>query len=77
MDYSNNPVTLPLPASINRCLAHQEKPGEWCPRRYECAAHETIKHDRGIKAPAAYQKCRSDNWVGFIPLAGFADGDAA
>jgi len=59
---------LPLEAGINRCLAHGHLQGEWCDRRYQCACHETIKHDHGINAPAAYRKCTSDLMAAFIPL---------
>lgn len=61
-------IALPLDASINRCLAHGHKEGEWCEQRYQCAAHETIKHDRGINAPAAYRKCTSDLMAAFLPI---------
>lgn len=73
MDFSTTPPTLPLDPQINRCLAHGDKVGDWCERRYQCACHETIKHDRGIKAPAAYRKCSSDLYVAFIPLVGFVE----
>ena len=66
-------IKLPIQSEIVRCLAHGHKQGDWCERRYQCACHETIKHDRGIKAPAAYRKCTSDLYVAFIPLAGFAE----
>lgn len=71
------PVALPLSRDINRCLAHGNRPGEWCERRYQCACHETIKHDAGINAPAAYRKCASDLYAAFIPLEGFEKEDEA
>lgn len=69
------PIPLPLDPSINRCLAHGDKPGDWCERRYQCACHETIKHDFGINAPAAYRKCSSDHFAAYLPLEGFPDKD--
>ena len=71
------PVALPLSRDINRCLAHGRIVGEWCERRYQCACHETIKHDLGINAPAAYRKCTSDLYAAFIPLEGFEKEDEA
>jgi len=69
------PIALPLSRDINRCLAHGHQAGEWCERRYQCACHETIKHDAGINAPAQYRKCWTENWVGYLPLDGFKDDD--
>lgn len=65
------PTQLPLESSINRCLAHGDKVGDWCEKRYECACHETIKHDAGIHAPAAYRKCFTPAFAAFIPMDGF------
>lgn len=76
MNFTGKPVALPLDAQINRCLAHGDKVGDWCDRREQCACHITIKHDRGISAPAAYRKCMTDNFAAFIPLEGFPDRDA-
>lgn len=70
------PITLPLSPDVKRCLAHGYKEGEWCERRYQCAAHETIKHDAGIHAPAAFRKCNSDLYAAYLPLAGFHDEDS-
>ncbi|WP_150428840.1 hypothetical protein [Dechloromonas sp. CZR5] len=64
-------MPLPLDSTINRCLAHGDKEGEWCERRYQCACHETIKHDHGNEAPAAYRKCSSSLFVAFLPIEGF------
>lgn len=75
MNLTKTPPTLPLDAGVNRCLAHGNRPCEWCERRYQCAAHETIKHDAGINAPAQYRKCWTETWQGFIPLDGFSDED--
>lgn len=71
MNFSSHPIPLPLDASINRCLAHGHLAGEWCDRREHCAAHQTIKHDAGISAPAAYRKCMTENMVGYLPIDGF------
>ena len=71
MNYTGKPIPLPLDQSINRCLAHGEKVGDWCERRDNCACHETIKHDRGIHAPAAFRKCRTDLYSAHLPLEGF------
>lgn len=70
------PITLPLSPDVNRCLAHGHKQGEWCERRYQCAAHETIKQDAGIHAPAAFRKCTSDLYAAYLPLDGFHDEDS-
>jgi len=69
------PIPLPLPADYQRCLAHGDKPGEWCERRETCACHETIKHDRGVHAPAAYRKCMTDHFAAYLPLDGFPLAD--
>lgn len=71
------PVHLPLDVAINRCLAHGHFVGDWCAKRYECACHETIKHDIGLSVPAAYRKCNSDRFISFIPLTGFPSRDEA
>lgn len=73
MEFTNTPPSLPLDKSINRCLAHGDKVGEWCERRYQCACHETIKHDMGINAPAAYRKCSNDTYASYIPMVGFSE----
>lgn len=75
MDIITTPTQLPLDPQINRCLAHGHKVGEWCERRYTCACHETIKHDAGISAPAAYRKCTSDLYAAYLPIDGFHDQD--
>ena len=62
---------MPLDSGINRCLAHGDHKGEWCDRRETCACHETIEHDRGIHAPAAYRKCMTDHFAAYIPIDGF------
>ena len=72
MDLQTTPITLPLDASINRCLAHGDKHGEWCERRYACACHETIKHDL-VPVPTAYRKCATDLYAAFLPLSGFGE----
>lgn len=71
MEFTGQPVTLPLQYEINRCLAHGDRPGEWCERRYQCAAHETIKHDGGIRVPTAYRKCMTDAYAAYLPMVGF------
>ncbi len=68
-------INLPLDPTINRCLAHGHLVNNWCEKRYECACHETIKHDAGLNVPAAYRKCNSDLYVAFIPLAGIPTRD--
>ena len=74
MDPQTTPLTLPIDADICRCLAHGEKVGDWCARRYQCARHETIKHDGpAVSAPTHYRVCSSDLMAGFLPLAGFGD----
>lgn len=75
MNFTGQPIPLPLDPTINRCLAHGHKEGEWCERRATCACHETIKHDRGIKAPAAYRKCTSELYAAYLPLCGFPISD--
>lgn len=77
MNLTKTTPALPLDAGVNRCLAHGNRPGEWCERRYQCAAHETIKHDAGISAPAAYRKCTSDLYAAFLPIEGFEVEDEA
>jgi len=72
------PITLPLEASIVRCLAHGEWPGQWCERRADCAAHETIAHDpANLVTRVAYRKCSTDLFAAFLPLAGFPDDEDA
>ena len=71
MEYTNTPVALPLPDGMTRCLAHGASPKDWCERRLECAAPETIKHDIGGEQPVVYRKCQTDSYVGFVPLGGF------
>ena len=71
MNFTGKPIPLPLDPTINRCLAHGHLEGEWCEKRYQCACHETIKHDHGVKAPAAYRKCNSDLYAAFLPVDGF------
>ena len=73
MDLTNQPITLPLDAGINRCLAHGANRLDWCEKRATCACHETIKHDAGINAPAAYRKCSTDAYACYLPLHGFAE----
>lgn len=77
MEHTNIPVQLPLPDSMTRCLAHGRAPKDWCERRHECAAHETIKHDIGGEQPVVYRKCQTDSYVGFVPMGGFAVSDSA
>lgn len=77
MEHTNIPVQLPLPDSRTRCLAHGRAPKDWCERRYECAAHETIKHDSAGSKLVAYRKCETDSYVGFVPMGGFAVSDSA
>lgn len=69
------PITLPLPETINRCLAHGDKVGEWCDRRLTCACHETIKHDRGLNTATAYRKCMTDAFAAYLPVDGFNTED--
>lgn len=71
MNLTGTPPILPLPESVNRCLAHGEMKNEWCERRYQCACHETIKYDRGLKTATAYRKCTTDLYAAYIPLEGF------
>ncbi len=73
METIAKPIQMPLEASINRCLGHGHQVGEWCEKRYQCACHETIKHDLGINPPVAYRKCWTESWAGFIPMDGFKD----
>lgn len=75
MDLQTTPITLPLDRDINRCLAHGDNPTDWCERRFQCACHETIKHDR-VPVPTAYRKCRTDTYAAFLPLAGYAETDS-
>jgi hypothetical protein len=75
MIFTGKPIPLPLASDINRCLAHGHQNGEWCERRNTCACHETIKHDAGIKAPAAFRKCISDKFAAYLPLDGFPIDD--
>ena len=70
------PITLPLNPEINRCNAHGSRPHEWCDRRHNCAAHQTIIHDlplwqAGHTLPVANRKCWTEHWVGYLPLEGF------
>lgn len=71
MNFTGQPIPLPLDAGINRCLGHGHMAGEWCDRLEHCAAHQTIKHDAGINAPSAFRKCMTDNYAGYLPLEGF------
>lgn len=75
MDLTHKPITLPLDASINRCLAHGSNRLDWCEKRATCACHETIKHDAGIHAPAAYRKCSTEAYACYLPLHGFVESD--
>lgn len=76
MNHTGKPIPLPLEATINRCLAHGDQVGDWCERRETCACHQTIKHDRGIHAPAAFRKCMTDNFAAYLPMTGFPMEDA-
>ena len=38
------PATLPLPASMTRCLAHDGRLGQACQKADQCARHLTIRH---------------------------------
>lgn len=69
------PINLPIDPSIARCLAHGDRPGEWCLRRNDCACHETIKHDREAAPTIVYRKCHGDNYVAHLPLSGFPETD--
>lgn len=71
MNFTGKPIPMPLDASINRCLAHGNMNGEWCPRLDTCAAHQTIKHDTGMAVPTAYRKCMSDRFAAYLPIHGF------
>jgi len=71
MNFTGKPFPLPLDVGINRCLAHGHQAGEWCDRRETCAAHQTIKYDAGLNVPAAYRKCLTDSFVGYLPINGF------
>ena len=75
MNFTGQPITLPLYAGINRCLGHGEKKGEWCNRIDTCACHQTIQHDAGINAPAAYRKCMSEHYAAYLPMEGFPFDD--
>lgn len=79
METNTKPIAMPLDESIHRCLAHGDIAGDWCDRRYQCAAHETIKHDDyRMLTQTAYRKCNTDAWVGYLPIAGFpSDAEAA
>lgn len=77
MEYTNTPVALPLPDGMTRCLAHGDSPHDWCERRGECAAHETIKHDGAGSQLVVYRKCQTDSYVGFVPMGGFSDPGGA
>ena len=53
-------ITLPLQPTASRCLGHWSRPGEWCPKRAECARHETIHHPTEPWAevePPMYRGC--------------------
>lgn len=68
------PIKLPLPPDFSRCLAHDDKVGEWCERRYLCARHETIKYDQpSIEANTKMRACTSELMAGFLPIEGFPD----
>ena len=38
------PATLPLPASMTRCLAHDGRLGQTCQKADQCARNLTIRH---------------------------------
>lgn len=73
MEFTTTPPKLPLDPTINRCLAHGDKKGEWCDRRDQCACHVTIRHDTGASVPTAYRKCMTDAFAAYIPITGFRD----
>ncbi|MBS1143398.1 MAG: hypothetical protein H6R14_804 [Proteobacteria bacterium] len=75
MNFTGQPIPLPLDPTINRCLAHGDHVGEWCERSETCACHQTIKHDRGIYPPAAFRKCTTDHFAAYLPLEGFPIDD--
>lgn len=75
MEMTNHPITLPLEASVTRCLANWSKPLEYCPRREDCAAHVTIRHDSRPSENVQSRKCLSDLHVGFVPLRGFGNAE--
>ena len=68
------PITLPLPMDVARCLAHGDRAHEWCDQRYQCARHETIKHDKQHDPDRVYYRvCQTDLMAGYLPLDGFDD----
>lgn len=74
------PIALPLNPEITRCNAHSSMAREWCDRRHDCAAHQTIQHDMqlwkaGNNIATANRKCWTENWVGYLPLDGFDFAD--
>lgn len=62
-------ITLPLPADVSRCLGHNGRLGNTCPKRDECARHLTISHRKEpwteVKAPY-YRMCSDDNYLSFL-----------
>lgn len=80
MNLTKTPPTLPINPEITRCNAHGSMEREWCVRRHNCAAYQTIVHDlplwkAGHNIATANRKCWTENWVGYLPLDGFKDDD--
>lgn len=64
------PATLPLPACMTRCLAHDGRLGQTCPKSDQCARHLTIRHpDEPVANPdlrTEYKACADTSYQLFI-----------
>lgn len=76
MEFTVKPIHLPLDPTIDRCLGHWQRKGEWCAERDRCARHVTIRvlaepwHET---KPPMYRMCTSDRFDLKLPLEGFAE----
>lgn len=70
MNFTGQPIPLPIDGSIMRCLGMGLTYAERCPKAKTCAAHQSILHDTEYY-PAAVCKCGTDKFVAYLPVGGF------
>lgn len=78
MEFTNQPIALPLPKEIQRCLGHGHRDREWCEQINNCARNVTLRHDPAWQDEppvTCFRSCSSDLMAGYMPLEGFPKDD--